>query len=86
MYVDLSYMDKTLRSIILRQVPFLVGGTITGVIMTYYLGFLFSIVVNSAIWYGISAVAYKVVWKSNGMQDQKYLFDYFMRKIKSRNQ
>jgi hypothetical protein len=54
--------------------------------MTYYLGFLFSIVVNSAIWYAISAVAYKVVWKSNGMQDQKYLFDYFMRKIKSRNQ
>jgi hypothetical protein len=77
-------MDKTLRSIILRQVPFLVGGTITGVIMTYYFGYLFSILVNSVIWYVISAVAYKLIWKSNGMKDQKYLFDYFMRKIKSR--
>jgi hypothetical protein len=77
-------MDKTLRSIILRQVPFLVGGTITGVIMTYYFGYLFSILVNSVIWYVISAVAYKLIWNSNGMKDQKYLFDYFMRKIKSR--
>jgi hypothetical protein len=60
------------------------GGTITGVIMTYYFGFLFSILVNSVIWYVIPAVAYKLIWKSNGMKDQKYLFDYFMKKIKSR--
>lgn len=60
------------------------GGTITGVIMTYYFGFLFSILVNSVIWYVISAVAYKLIWKYNGMKDQKYLFDYFMKKIKSR--
>lgn len=78
-------MNKTLKSIILRQVPFLVGGTITGIIMTYYFGFLFSIVVNSAIWYIISVIVYKVVWKSNGMKDQKYLFTYFMTKINRGN-
>lgn len=78
-------MDKTLKSIILRQVPFLVGGTITGVIMTYYFGFLFSIVVNSVIWYIISVIVYKAVWKLNGMKDQKYLFIYFMTKINKGN-
>jgi hypothetical protein len=62
------------------------GGTITGILITYYYGFLFSIIVNSAVWYAISVVAYKVVWKSSGMRDQKYLFNYLMIKIKSHDQ
>ena len=42
-------MDNILRSIVRHQIPFLMGGTITGVIMTYYYCFLFTIIVNSAI-------------------------------------
>jgi hypothetical protein len=42
-------VDKILKSILKRQIPFLIGGTITGTIMTYYYGFLFTIIVNSAI-------------------------------------
>jgi hypothetical protein len=42
--------DTILKKIIKRQLPFLIGGTITGAIMTYYYGFLFSIIVNSASW------------------------------------
>ena len=40
-------MDTILKSIIKRQIPFLIGGTITGSIMAYYYGFLFTILVNS---------------------------------------
>ncbi len=42
-------MDIILKSIVTRQIPFLIGGTITEIIMTYYYGFLFTIIVNSAI-------------------------------------
>jgi len=42
-------MDIILKSIVKHQIPFLIGGTITGVIMTYSYGFLFTIIVNSAI-------------------------------------
>ena len=76
-------MDIILKSILRRQVPFLIGGTITGTIMTYYYGFPFTIVVNSAIWYGISYVVNKVYWKK-GLNDQKYLIQYALSKINSR--
>ncbi|HJT47118.1 MAG TPA: hypothetical protein VJ729_02960 [Nitrososphaeraceae archaeon] len=77
-------MDVILKSILRRQIPFLIGGTITGTIMTYYYGFLFTIVVNSAIWYGISYVVSKYYWKNKGVEDQKYLIQYALSKIKSR--
>jgi hypothetical protein len=77
-------VDKILKSILKRQIPFLIGGTITGTIMTYYYGFPFTIIVNSAIWYGISYIVNKYYWKNKGLDDQKYLFQYAMSKIKSR--
>ena len=77
-------MDKTLKSVLKRQIPFLVGGTITGTIMTYYYGFLFTIVVNSIIWWAISYVVSKLLWKSSGLSDQKYLMRYFLSKTKIR--
>ena len=77
-------MDIILKSILRRQVPFLIGGTITGTIMTYYYGLPFTIVVNSAIWYGISYVVSKFYWKSIGRDDQKYLIQYALSKINSR--
>ena len=78
-------LDAILKSIIKRQIPFLIGGTITGIIMTYYYGFLFTIIVNSAIWYVISYLVSKYYYKSRGMNDQKYLIQYGLSKIKSRN-
>jgi 5-bromo-4-chloroindolyl phosphate hydrolysis protein len=77
-------MDTILKSIIKRQIPFLIGGTITGIIMTYYYGFLFTIIANSAIWYVISYIVSKYYYKSKGINDQKYLIKYGLSKIKSR--
>jgi hypothetical protein len=77
-------MDKILKAIIRRQIPFLIGGAITGTIMTYYYGFLLALVVNSAIWYGISYIISKYYWKDKGIDDQKYLIQYALSKINSR--
>ena len=83
-YVQKVNVDKILKSILKRQIPFLIGETITGTIMTYYYGFLFAIIVNSAIWYGISYVVNKYYWRSPGLNDQKYLLRYALSKISSR--
>ena len=77
-------MDVILKSILRRQIPFLIGGTITGTVMTYYYGFLFTIVVNSVIWYGISYAVSKYYFKNKGVEDQKYLIQYALSKINSR--
>jgi p-aminobenzoyl-glutamate transporter AbgT len=81
---ELVNMDIILKSILRRQIPFLIGGTITGTIMTYYYGFPFTIVVNSIIWYGISYIVSKYYWKNKGLNDQKYLIQYALSKINSR--
>ena len=80
---ELLNMDIILKSILRRQIPFLIGGTITGTIMTYYYGFPFTIVVNSVIWYGISLIVNKYYWKNKGLADQKYLIQYALSKISS---
>ena len=85
LYIYNRSLDAILKSIIKRQIPFLIGGTITGIIMTYYYGFLFTIIVNSAIWYVISYLVSKYYYKSKGLNDQKYLIQYGLSKIKSRN-
>jgi hypothetical protein len=77
-------MDIILKSILRRQMPFLIGGAITGTVMTYYYGFLIALVVNSAFWYGISYSVSKYYWKNKGVDDQKYLILYALSKIKSR--
>ena len=75
-------MDKILKAIIKLQIPFLIGGTVTGAIMTYYHGFLFTIIVNSIIWWGISYAVNRFLWKSSGLNDQRYLIRYFLLKMK----
>ena len=65
-----------------RQVPFLIGGTITGIIMTYFLGFPITLLVNSIMWYLISLMVYKLVWRKNGLTDQIILLRYILKKIK----
>lgn len=76
-------MDIVLKSIAKRQIPLLIGSTITGVIMTYYYGFLFSIIVNSAIWWGVSYFVNKYYWKTKAVDDQKYLLQYALAKLGS---
>jgi p-aminobenzoyl-glutamate transporter AbgT len=76
-----DHMDSEILTAIKRQIPFLIGGTVTGVIMTYYLGFPVTIIVNSIIWFLISYITYRRLWKKNGLTDQKILVRYFLTKI-----
>ena len=85
LYMYNCSLDTILKSIIKRQIPFLIGGTITGSIMAYYYGFLFTIIVNSIMWYVISYLVSKYYYKSKGINDQKYLIQYGLSKIQSRN-
>jgi hypothetical protein len=47
-----------------------------------YYGFLFTIIVNSIIWGILSYIINKYYWKSQGLNDQKYLLQYAVLKIK----
>jgi len=78
---ELLNMDIILKSILRRQIPFLIGGTITGTIMTYYYGFPFTIVVNSAIWYGISLIVNKYYWKNKDLLTKNILFNLHYQKL-----
>ena len=75
-------MNHDAVAAIKRQVPFLIGGTITGIIMTYFLGFPITLLVNSIMWYLISHMVYKLVWRKNGLTDQMILLRYIIKKIK----
>lgn len=75
-------MNREVVSAIKQQIPFLIGGTITGIIMTYFLGFAVTIIVNSIIWYLISLSVYKLIWKKNGLTDQMVILKYVLTKIK----
>jgi hypothetical protein len=60
--------------------PYLIGGTITGAIITYYQGFLFSIIVNSVAWFVISTVVNKYYWNYTGFNDEMYLVSKYITK------
>lgn len=75
-------MNREVVSAIKRQILFLIGGTISGIIMTYFLGFAVTIVVNSIIWYLISLTVYKLVWQKNGLKDQMVILKYVLSKTK----
>ena len=75
-------MNREVVSAIKRQIAFLISGTITGVIMTNFWGFAVTIIVNSIMWYLISLVVYKLVWKKNGLKDQMVILKYVLTKIK----
>jgi hypothetical protein len=63
-------LDPLLKSVLRRQLPYLIGGTITGIFITYYYGLLFSIIVNSAIWFLISTIINKYYWHYTGFKDE----------------
>lgn len=75
-------MNREVVSAIKRQFPFLIGGTITGIIMSIFLGFAVTIIVNSIMWYLISLVVYKRVWRKNGLTDQMVLLKYFLTRAR----
>ncbi|HVE36708.1 MAG TPA: hypothetical protein VNA18_00775 [Nitrososphaeraceae archaeon] len=75
-------MNREVVSATKRQILFLIGGTITGIIMSYFFGFAVTIIVNSVMWYLISLLVYKLVWKKNGLMDQMVLLKYVLTKIK----
>jgi hypothetical protein len=77
----MQLMTTNTKTAIKRQIPFLIGGTITGAIMAFYIGFLPTLIVNSTMWYIISLITYKLVWKASGLADQKNLLRYFLARI-----
>ncbi|WP_458745879.1 hypothetical protein [Candidatus Nitrosocosmicus sp. T] len=77
-------MDNLLKSVLKRQIPFLIGGTITGTIMAYYYGFLFTIIVNSIIWFAISTLVNKFYWKYTGFKEEFQLVSKYIGRIKKR--
>jgi hypothetical protein len=77
----MQLMTSNTKTAIKRQIPFLIGGTITGTVMAFYIGFLPTLIVNSIMWYIISLITYKFVWKASGLADQKYLLTYFLARI-----
>ncbi|MDQ4074123.1 MAG: hypothetical protein M3162_07450 [Thermoproteota archaeon] len=71
-------MEILLKNTLKRQVPYLIGGTITGIIMSYYYGFLFSIIVNSIAWFAISTIVNKYYWNYTGFGDEKRLLSKYI--------
>jgi hypothetical protein len=73
-------LESILKSTLRRQIPYLIGGSITGAIITYYQGFLFSIIVNSVAWFVISTVVNKYYWNYTGFRDEMYLVSKYITK------
>jgi hypothetical protein len=73
-------LESILKSTLKRQLPYLIGGSITGAIITYYQGFLFSIIVNSVAWFVISTVVNKYYWNYTGFKDEMYLVSKYITK------
>ena len=77
-------LDDLLKSVLKRQMPYLMGGTITGTIMAYYYGFIFSIIVNSIIWFVISTLVNKYYWKYTGFKEEFQLVSKYIGRIKKK--
>ena len=75
-------MDVLLKSILKRITPLVIGGTITGIILIYSLGFFITIVLNNIIWLIISTFIYRYHWKMNGLEDILILYIIIFSKIK----
>ena len=78
-------LDSFLKSVLKRQMPYLIGGTITGTIMAYYYGFLFTIVLNSIIWFVISTFVNKYYWNYTGFKEEYHLISKYIDRIRKRN-
>lgn len=52
--------------------------------MAYYYGFLFTIIVNSIIWFAISTIVNKFYWKYTGFKEEFHLVSKYIGRIKNR--
>jgi len=71
-------MDLLLKNTVKRQMPYLIGGSITGTLIAYYHGFIFSIVVNSIIWFVMSTIVNKYYWHYTGFKDEMLLLSKYL--------
>ena len=71
-------MDLLLKNTLKRQMPYLIGGSITGTLIAYYHGFIFSIVVNSIIWFVMSTIVNKYYWHYTGFKDEMLLLSKYL--------
>jgi hypothetical protein len=72
-----------LKSILKRKIPLIGGSSITGIILVYYFGFLFSFLLNSIIWVIITNYTYKYYWKMNWLEDVIILFIFLYGMVKN---
>lgn len=72
------FMEPSLKHTVKRYLPYIIGGTITGIIITYYYGFLFSIIVNSIAWFIISTVVNKYYWNYTGFKDEMFFVSKYI--------
>ncbi len=72
------FMEPSLKHTVKRYLPYIIGGTITGIIITYYYGFLFSIIVNSVAWFIISTVVNKYYWNYTGFRDEMFFVSKYI--------
>ena len=75
-------MDALLKSILKRKIPLIGVSSITGILLVYYFGFLFSIFLNSIIWIIIANFLYKYYWKMNWLEDVIILYIFMSAKVK----
>ena len=76
-------MNRNVISAIKRQIPFLILGTITGIIMSYFVGFAVTLIVNSIMWYLISLfLSTNSYGKKNGLTDQIVILKYIVSTTK----
>jgi hypothetical protein len=76
-------LDTLLKSILKRKIPLIGGSSITGIILVYYFGFLFSFLLNSIIWVIITNYTYKYYWKMNWLEDVIILFIFLYGMVKN---
>ena len=81
-------LDSLLKNALKRHIPYLIGGTITGTFIAYYYGFLFSIIVNTIIWFVISTIVNKYYWHYTGFRAERSLISNipYIEKIQKPNQ
>jgi hypothetical protein len=76
-------LDALLKSILKRKIPLIGGSSITGIILVYYFGFLFSFLLNSIIWVIITNYTYKYYWKMSWLEDVIILFIFLYGMVKN---
>ena len=77
-------MDALLKSILDRIMPLVGGATITGLVLIYFFGFLFSILVNSIIWLLIGTFLYRYYWRINVLEEIIILYILIFANLKRR--